>query len=56
MTRGVSTDLQKILNCSYMETFSEVGFTNYRFKLVGEPIMANQLIEGRYFWCYWKRV
>jgi len=56
MTRGVSADLQKILNCSYMETFSEVGFSHYRFKLVGEPIMANQLIEGRYFWCYWKRI
>lgn len=56
LTRGYVTDLQKVLNCNYMETYKETGFNHYRFKLLGEPTVSDQFTIARYFYAYWKRI
>ena len=54
MTRGHSFDLQKINNCQFMETRANVGFAHYRFKLIGEPVLAAQTTDA-FFWAWWDR-
>lgn len=55
LTRGYVTDLQKVINCDYMEIFQEQGFDHFRFKLQGEPTVPDQLTNARYFYAYWAR-
>lgn len=55
MTRGYSSDLQKVCNCSFMEIFANAGIARYRFKLIGEPTLSTQAVDSRYFWAWWDR-
>jgi hypothetical protein len=55
-TKGFASDLTKVLNCSRMQAFSELGTDHYQFKLLGEPICPGKVVPNRYFYSLWQRV
>lgn len=56
ITRGYASDLQKVLNCTRMQTFIEVGMDHYQYKLAGEPVFMGTLIPSRYFYALWEQL
>lgn len=56
VTRGYTSDLDKILNAVRMETFLEAGTNHYKYKLEGEPIFMGTLVKTRYFYALWSRI
>ncbi len=55
LTRGSTSDMQKVMNSNFMEIHENTGFAHYRFKLIGEPVLASQFFEGVFFWAWWDR-
>lgn len=56
VTRGFVTDLNKVLNCTRMETMIELGTDHYKYKLEGEPTFPSTIIQNRWFYAMWRRL
>lgn len=55
-TRGMTSDLPNVINCTRMETYRDLGTDHYKFKLVGRPIVPGKIIPSRYFFAWWQSV
>jgi hypothetical protein len=55
-TRGYMSDLPKILKTDYLTILGTINtYTNPEFIRAGEPVDASNIVQGRYFECYWDR-
>ena len=55
-TKGFTTDLQAVLNCTRMEAYYELGMSHYNFKLAGDIVTPGKLVPNRYFYAWWDRI
>lgn len=53
-TRGLTSDINNMVNCSYMETRLEIGNIHYIYKLLGEPIIPGRL-SNKFCYAVWER-
>lgn len=56
-TKGYTRDIPKIKKC--IEMIAQISLEpiiQYRFKLLGEPVDIFNIIQNRYFYCFWERI
>lgn len=56
-TKGYTRDIPKIKKCIEMIAQTSLEpIIQYRFKLLGEPVDIFNIIQNRYFYCFWERI
>ena len=55
-TKGYCSDLTKVLNCTRMSAFNDLGTDHYNYKLYGQPVVPGKVVKSRYFYALWKVV
>ena len=55
-TKGYLTDMHKIMRAEYIIIqVPLMGLIKYKFKRISEPCDTNNIVQERYFKCFWKR-
>lgn len=56
-TGGFIKDLPQVMKCSYLVPDATLeGYGHYKYRLGGEAISSNNIIQGRYFEVLWDRI